>query len=396
MIKKLTYRFIVIVVLILETFSFIKGYIEVPDTLLMSSVILLGIFFYPKAFFNKITLYYIIFILIIMLNLLAKVDFDYRWFLIIILFWTFILSILNVLNYSRDFKGFKIISIIGFLILLTTSLINLPLLIEDPMFTRDTIKSLTEGDLDIKYVNKLGIFSYGLVHAIPTVLPLIIYNIKSNKQIIRFLWLAFLLILCYVIFKLSFGTVIIISIFIIPTAFLISKNRSKNRFMLFVLAITVIFVLNNDNIISFLRILQPFFDDTIIQVKIDDIINSLKYSSEGSVNNRKILYEQSLISFNKNPIFGSNSYMDIGGHSFILDFLGWFGLLGTVPLILFFTEVLKTNYKMLPRKVHTYYLLSILPFIFISFLKGTPFYEQLLFLFIFIPGLFLKENKKIE
>jgi O-antigen ligase len=268
------------------------------------------------------------------------------------------------------------------------------------MYTRELMKNIGEGDGEsAKLAKRIGIFSYGLVHVIPTILPLIIYNVKENKQKVKFLWLVFLLILCYIILKLSFGTVIILSLFIVPATFLISINRKKNILLFFILGILSIPLLNNDNIISSLDYVKPFFENTVIFNKIEDINNSFKYGTDGSVDDRKILYESSLNVFMENPIFGTYNHSDSGEHSFIIDFLAWFGLIGTIPLLLCFIEVLKTNYKILPSKVRIYYLLSVIPFVFLSFVKGTPFFEQLLYLFIFIPGLFLtlySKNKIIK
>jgi hypothetical protein len=242
---------------------------------------------------------------------------------------------------------------------------------------------------------RLGMISYGLLHSIPTLFPVLIYFIKKSEAYIHKLyWGILLAILYYLTIKAGFATVIILSTFIIIPSFLISSNKKKNIFLFVIITLLLLPILNLDLVYNGLDFIKPYFANSIMYKKIDDIQTTLMIGKAGHVALRGSLYLNSWESFLSEPLFGSSKFNSAGGHAFLLDFLAWFGLIGTLPIVIFFSLHLKRIIQILKDDQKIYFFLALIPFIILSFTKATPFYEQILFVFIVIPGLLVKPIKK--
>lgn len=388
------YTLIILIAIVLETFSLINGYIKVPHLVIIYSVVLLNILYSPRAFLNKISFYYVLFLLIVSINIFLKQSFDPHWYFIIFSHWTFVFSIFQVLFYKTRFKNLNKIAYLSLFILVFTTIINIPLLVFNPTFIRETIVALQYGNPELyRAGQRLGIASYGIIHSIPMLFPFVIFKIKNTKiQPYRFMWIVVLIVLFYFILNVSFGTALILSLLIIPLSFILSDNKKRNLFTLFFSLILLSLFVNNTFVIEVLNRSLPLFEGTAMEYKIVDIQSSLLANEvEGQLSTRSNLYESTWKTFFTHPIFGTGSQNDVGGHAFIVDFLAWFGIVGVIPLVLLFLELFKTIFKSLPSQTRVYYFMCIIPFILLSFLKGTPYYEQLLYLFIVLPGLFMKK-----
>ena len=399
--KVIFYRYLILIAIILETFSILDGYLPIPKFEIMGITIIIGFFLYPKAFMNKMSFYYSLFWVIVLLNILLRGTFVVNWFIAFFLSLTFSFSVFCIFKFNQDFKGLKIISITGLLIIVTTSIINIPILTQNPLYAREIMSASRHGDSQfVELGKKLGVIGYGLVHSIPMLFPLVIYKIKnyvSNKE--RILWLGILVIFFLLILKVSFGTVMILTIIIIPFSFLWSNNLKRNIKLLTFAGIVFLLFSNGTLINYFLDYTKIYFEDTRMYLKIDDIQNSINSNSvEGQLKGRSDLYLQSLTTFIDNPFFGTNNASEAGGHTFAGDFLAWFGILGVIPFFLFFVRIFKVTYKKILRERGQYYVLSIVPFVLLSLTKGTPGFEQFLYLIVIIPGLFitLKTNKSLK
>lgn len=390
MTKKKVFRYIAITAVIIEIFPPIKGYFDVPNIIVMCSVIFTALFFYPRSFCNKINLFFAISAIIIMSNVIYKDNFDFVWFRITLLYWLFALSIWNIFYYTKDIVGFKLLSLICLSIIIICSLLTIPAANLNQSIVRDVSSSSDRvGFLLQREYQKMGILGYGLVHSIPVLFPVLIYLYKNNNKY-KMLYLFCILILFFTILKASFGTVLLISSLIIPLSIIINTNNKKNILLFIFLSSITLIMLSSNLIIDVLDQLKSLFNgsETIFK-KIDDIQISIKLGKEvGQVGNRSELYNMSWKTFFENPIYGSMDYTGGGEHSFIADFLAWFGLIGTVPLFIYFFLIIKRTITSINTSMRNYYYLCLVPFIIQSFLKGTPFLEQIIFLLIVVPGLF--------
>jgi hypothetical protein len=140
-------------------------------------------------------------------------------------------------------------------------------------------------------------------------------------------------------------------------------------------------------LVSFLTSVQPLFENTAIYDKISDINNSMVYGkSEGQLEGREELYNKSLNSFYEYPIFG-NSKVLLGGHSFFIDRLAYFGIVGALPFFLFLYFTFKNHYDLIPKERKFYYLIGVFAFMILGFSKNVSGIEPYLYVLVFLPGL---------
>jgi O-antigen ligase len=88
--------------------------------------------------------------------------------------------------------------------------------------------------------------------------------------------------------------------------------------------------------------------------------------------------------FSKSPIIGGG---ESTGHVFWLDRLSMYGLIGIIPWILIITYQIKFNLKNLNKEFKFYYLISIIAFIALGFMKNMSGKEIFMSIFLIIPGL---------
>jgi len=394
MYKKLIFRYWAVLCIVLETFMVIQGYFNVPDFAVLLSIVAVGFFFYPRAFFNLPTLFFILFAFIIIVLIQTK-SYDIQFFRVILIYWLFALSLINVFLYNQDWNGMKIVLMVGITILLISTIFSIIYSGSQPDLVRQYVLYSSEKDeIGVKLGQKLGIANYGMIHGIPTLLPLFVYLFKKEKTLfLKILWLSLITVFYYLIIVSGFGTALILSTFILIASILVSENKRKNRLLFGILIFIGVLFINKEFIIHSLDHVKGYFENSAIYDKIVDIQYSIQTNDfEGQLNTRGNLYADSWNTFSKYPIFGSAQQSDAGGHLFIADFLAWFGLVGTLPLILFFYYSFRRIYLIIENHQKIYYILSLLPFIILSFVKAVPFFEQILYLFVFIPTIFLLKS----
>lgn len=394
MYKKLIFRYWAVICIVLETFPVVQGYINVPDFAVLLSIVAVGFFFYPRAFFNLPTLFFILFAFLIIILIQTK-SYDIQFYRVIIIYWLFALSLINVFLYNKDWDGMKIVLIIGISILLISTIISIIYSGNQPDLVRQYVLYSSEQDnIGVKLGQRLGIANYGMIHGIPTLLPIFVYLFKKEKTLfLKILWSSLIAVFYYLIIVSGFGTALILSTFILIASILVSENKRKNLLLFGILIFIGALFINKEFIIYSLDQVKGYFVDSAIYDKIVDIQYSIQTNDfEGQLNTRGNLYADSWNTFSKYPIFGSAQQSDAGGHLFVADFLAWFGLVGTLPLILFFYSSFRRIYLMIENHQKIYYILTLLPFIILSFVKAVPFFEQILYLLVFIPAIFLLKS----
>ena len=382
--KVVLYRRIVILFIIIETFTIIEGYLHLPDSLLMVGVIALSFIWFPEAFMNKQTIAMAVYFIIIVFNVLIYGDSSYiAWtaneFLIPMTY----LCIINSLLYNKDIEGLRLLSRIAIVIIAILSMCTISLLYSNPNVLRDSV--MIENDPLVKK----GLVNYGLIHGLSILFPLVIYSFKKQKKIAKkLLLLLFIAIEYYLLTRAGYTTAFLLATFSIVSAFLVSENHKKNVALFSFIALFFIFFLNKDLILSGLTSVQYIFIDTDIFPRLNDIYNFIHYENiTGQASLRLELYELSWNTFIENPLFGSFQSPDIGGHSFLLDRLAYFGIIGGLPFFLFFYYTLKDHYNSIPKASRLYYMISILVFIALSFTKNLGGIQIYSYLLVVLPGL---------
>lgn len=398
MVRKVLYR-ITALFFVIVTFTLVQGYVAIGFAFPMLLVIFMSLILYPKAFLKlQYAFLFYYFIILCIFFMLGHNLPDIRWSILEIITPLSSLTLATVFLYNKDFIGIKIVTIVGLTIIIISSILTLPIVINEPDTLRMMVLYSTEGDYEsINKLYKSGIASFGMVHALPFLFPLLIYKMKNtNKLLFRIGYLATVAIPFYMLVKASFGVPIILSTLAIAVSIILSEKKRSNILLAVALSAFLILLADSDLVVSGLRSIQPIFTDTAIDEKISDIVVSIETGgSRGQVGGRKVLYQMSWLTFFENPLFGSLDKDDAGGHAFLVDRLAYFGLVGAIPLIFFFYLAFREHYLIIEKPQRAYYLISISQFVFLVVTKNIVGIEYFLYLFVFLPGLCLSEKSPL-
>jgi O-antigen ligase/polysaccharide polymerase Wzy-like membrane protein len=381
--KIILYRYIIIFSMIIETFPVLWGYLYRPGAMLMIVVIVISFLCsMGESFVNKQTIALFVYFLVIAFSILFDSNWDYiAWavkdFLLPITF----LCIINTLLYNHDIVGLKIITTIGLVIIFILTICTLVILTYNPSAIRDSVL-ITDNQL----FNK-GLVDYSLVHGLPFLFPLIIYNLKKKRKLYKLFPLAFIVVTYFMLLFSGFTAAIIAGTFSIVFAFFIFKSMKKNIILCVFLILFLVFFLNDYIIQSVLSSIEPLFTNTpYVYTRISDLQDSINSGyAEGHVNIRFERYNIAWDAFINNPFFGN--FQGTGGHSFLIDRLASYGIIGAFPFFLFLYFSLKKNYTLIPEDSRPYYMISIIIFIILALSKNLGGIQLYLYLLVFLPGL---------
>lgn len=393
MISKKLLLIITIVLVILYIFPPAIGYIPAKGVLYLGFP-LIAFILSPRSFYNKQTFWYISGLIIWTSLFLIHNNYErLNWFVSIFSAWFNCLAMSNILLEDPNSIVIKRFSKISWYIILLSILLTFPMVYNDPMLIRETLSLsfLNEpGAMDnLIAMQKKGMVDYGFLHAVPSLFPLLFLVLKESKTITRKLWLLLLIILIYYFIILSnFGTIIILSTITLILSVITSNNLKKNIWKYIFITVILIPFFNSNFLINLLFKVLPFFESTIMADKINDIVLSITYDSmTGQLENRSNLYRESWISFTSSPLWGG--YSDGGGHAMLIDFLGWFGILGIIPLLLFLFYIFKNAFYKINNQYRIFYLIAVFPYIVLSLVKGTSGFTQLFIISVFIPSMLI-------
>lgn len=395
-------KLLLIISLILAIFYIFPpatGYIPYKGALFLSFPFIAFIL-YPKAFLNKQTFWLITGIVIWGVMLLARNDIQrLSWFQSVIFSWLNCLALSNMFLHKPDAFNLSFFSKTLWWIVLLSIFLSLPLVYKDPMLIRQILSTSYLKEIGAQTalieMQKKGMVDYAFIHAIPSLFPfLFIYFKKEKVKKYKIGYLLLIILIFFFILRTSFGAAIILSTLTLLLSVITTDNKKKNIWLYSIIIIVALPFFSEGFFISLLSKAVPFFDGTIMEVKIDDIIISISTDSKfGQIAGRGDLYDDSWHAFLASPFWGGEGKG--GGHAMILDFLAWFGLLGTMPLVLFLYYILKNAYLKIDNNLKIFFFLSLVPYIVLSFVKGTSGFTQLFIISVFIPGMMIKLSERV-
>lgn len=346
---------------------------------------------FPKILLNKSILFLTLYALILFLNaLLGHEVFTYTKSIIEFLYLFSAFAIINICLYQKDYNTLFYITFAGLLIAIITSLLTIPIIIHDPNSIRAMVELANEENIKLMQLNqRSGIASYGMIHALPFIFPLMIYQIKQKSNIIqRWIFIFISSIFLFTIIKSSATTPILLSVLGIILGFTLQKKLKSNIIMVSMWILCYILFLGSNSFVNILNSIEPFFRETAVGGKIEEFKNFITYGQVGGqLKGRQDLYSISWNTFLQNPIFGSFHLKDVGGHAFFVDRLANLGFIGIIPLVLSLYFQIQAVYKLLNMEVRLYYSAGITISIFLGISKNITGYEFWLYLLVFLPGL---------
>ena len=250
-----------------------------------------------------------------------------------------------------DYKKIKYFSVLILLSLIVTSITTIIGLQIYPDASRYLATVADANETKNILYNFMNIGGYQFVYSLVLIYPVIIYGYKRKKIHLFFLIIFAGLTLFVILYS---GYTIALLLFLISTIFIFLRKNLSSRNVLIIIIFALILLA------IFYRYISDFFNflaDIIDNKNIEERLRALAGGREGleaSDDNRLDLYLLSITTFLKNPLFGamfnSDYYHYIGGHSFILDMLGLYGLFGLFLLVFMYRFIYKTFFKTYKNK----------------------------------------------
>lgn len=233
------------------------------------------------------------------------------------------------------------------------------------------------GDVLYDFYTSRNIGSFTFVYELVLLTPLIIYLLKS-KHINRLLGVAVLVGVGAVIVITEYTTALLV--FVFSLLLLLFRGLTAKKIFVLLLCLAVFIALNTLVLADvFKELSQSMEADSTVADRfayLSDVLSG-KDNSDSSYD-RVALYKKSLQSFWDSNLFGTWS-TGAGGHSFVLDALAYFGVVGLVAVILLYHSVYKLI--LVPYKEQSFY-----PYLFWVFCVGIfmAIINPKTYLFIFI------------
>lgn len=226
-----------------------------------------------------------------------------------------------------------------------------------------------------------NIGGYNFVYSLVLVHPLLILGYKRNK-INKALALCCSITVLTISIYSGYTTAFLLSI-LSSYMYLLDKDLSPKRLARWLIGAGIIVILFYTVFSNILLKLSEVISNEDIAYRLKALAGG-KTGIENSEDNRLELYRMSLNTFLQSPILGALTSGGInGGHSFILDFLAQFGLIGLIILFAMYRTIYKNFFA--PYKSKKGYGFVVWLFIQTIFLSIVNTGMWLMVLTVFIP-----------
>jgi len=400
--KILTYAAAFVVTV--STFTLIQGYFP----FLTRGWIFLGILavlitlLYPKVYLGKSVIWLMIYSIVILFNYLSGDEvFSLRFALTEITFYFIPATLFLIYMRNNDIKNVRTIAIVSMLIIIITSIFTFKNAIDNPGIVKSIVGAqATEDYTYILEQYRKGIASYGMPHAFPFIVPPFIYVLKNKDFSFKLRMFALLMVMIggLMVFYTDATGALVVLLFAIIMSLIITESSLKNNIIrLVLLGVIALLFLNTQTLISILDFFGAETETMEYYGKIEDARTMLETGkSVGPIATRQELHNMSLTAFLNHPLLGTNKGSDIGGHAYFMDRAGLLGLVGFIPLFLFFYYQIKTTYENLSNSIRMYYLIGVVSCIILGFQKNMSGFEYWLYLFFLLPALCLLIGYKFK
>lgn len=317
------------------------------------------------------------------------------------------IAIVNYYLTRHDFKGLAFLGELSFIFILITIIMSHVVLFIDPFIIRMSISASHFTPDQENIFNFYGAGGYGYMQALVCILPILVYHIKFNKQMVfspKILIFILIIILILHIRAQVFAN-LLVAFFITILSF-VSSRQSKKLMISMVLFFILFIVIPASFYSNMFVSLGSYFDhNSIIYYKLNDFavfIENPDYESITDAGGRVARYPLLYEAFIANPLLGDASYtspfnIEAGGHLFWMNKLAIWGILGFALFVYMLYQLYKNIRSIFDDDFGFYYFLSVVAFIMLGLMKTIAGRETFLILIVVIPGLYflplLKTNE---
>lgn len=269
-----------------------------------------------------------------------------------------------------------------------------------PGTIRDTVMFMNQGDeSSLAFFYSMGMASYRLPHALPIIIPALVYVIRTvvDDKFVKNISLL-TLISIFVLIYISYATTpLLLSLAVLLLSICVNPNKTYHeniRRCMLLLVFVLPFILNSNFLLDALKWIVGQFGD-IGESYIDRLSDMQDFahsgSSSGDVGSRVNKYNISLQYIQENFIFGTNQ--DTGQHSAFLDRLAALGLVGFVPYVCLLIFSFKDTSRYISGNAKVYYIIGVFAAIMMLTLKNMSYFDIWFMLMGFLPTMLIYKNK---
>lgn len=248
-----------------------------------------------------------------------------------------------------------------------------------PDAARVLASTATSQDATAVMYDRMNIGGYNFVYPMVMLYPYVVLAFKMKR--LHFIPMVIFTVLAYVTVIYAAYTYAMLLLMMSTLLFFIRKDISVSRFFLLLAVFAVTVLLFRTTIAALLNV----FGDFIGNSAMTDRINALflgKDAVEGFDDDRAALYWHSINLFWKNPLFGAlfETKKVTGGHSFILDNLALYGLVGGGLMMLMYRGIFRVFVSPLRRmRGYCFVLWAFFQTILLSFINTGMWQNNLCF-----------------
>lgn len=235
-----------------------------------------------------------------------------------------------------------------------TSITTISGLVIFPNACRDLATTIVEDNNELysQYVS-MNIGSFSFIYSLILIIPMLIFLSKS-RSINIVIGVTIVALFGYVVMKSQYTTALLLFLFCM-ILWIHKREVTQSDIKRLIVAIIAVFLLGRLVLGDlFISMAELFKESPILAERLSDLGNFFageRIATGGDMESRKDLMQKSLDSFLSSPIWGGSN--NVGGHSFLLDSLGKFGLIGLVGYVIMYKTVFKLFYK--PHKLDSWY-----------------------------------------
>lgn len=241
-----------------------------------------------------------------------------------------------IMNYRTYTVSF--FSSVIFLAMVITSITTCFGLIKFPYASRILATISSSQDANAIIYNLYNIGGYDYIYTLVLLYPIFIMAYKQRK--INLLLTIMGTMLIFTVAVLSEYTTALLLLIISSILFLVKRDLQRKDVLILLFIAVVVVLFCNDYVSRFISYIGSLTGSETMMERLNALAGG-QAGLEASESNRIFLYRMSFDTFLSHPIFGTflSGGWGLGGHSFILDTLGKYGLIGLVLLFFMYRKI---------------------------------------------------------
>lgn len=256
-----------------------------------------------------------------------------------------------------------------------------------PEAARDLATSISSED-PILYdlYRRLNIGGFSFIYTLVLIIPLLVGALKNRFEN-RILCVLIMFVFFFAIIGSQYTTALLLSVFSFFLLFASKKLNKRKSYILLIVSFFVIMI-GKSILPQLLQTISSFIDSRIVASRLGDLSSLLSNDDDigniganSDVDTRYFLMKKSWNTFLDSPLWGTWNLKAIGNHSYFLDNLALYGLLGLVAYLALWIGLYRLYWKNNEKK--NWFGFFFFGFIFsmvLSFMNPHIFYTYLGFI----------------